>query len=137
VAFARARERLAARVVGLFGAIALGLAALGLYSLLAAAVRQKTREIGVRMALGAPPRAVTGLFLRRAAFLVVAGIGLGALVAAATTRVVRDLLYGVAPNDPASFLAAAGALGLAGLLAAFVPARRATRLDPVEALRHE
>jgi len=137
VAFARARERLAARVVGLFGAVALSLAALGLYGLLSAAVRQRTREIGVRVALGAQPGAVTGLFLRRAAVLVGLGGLAGILVAAGVTRLIRDLLYGVAPTDPGSFVAAVTALGVAGLLAAFLPARRAARLDPVEALRHE
>jgi ABC-type antimicrobial peptide transport system permease subunit len=137
VAFARARERLAARVVGLFGAVALGLAALGLYGLLSAAVRQRTREIGVRVALGAQPGAVTGLFLRRAAVLVGIGGLAGIMVAAGVTRLIRDLLYGVAPTDPESFVGAVTALGMAGLLAAFLPARRAARLDPVEALRHE
>jgi predicted permease len=137
VSFARSRERMAARVAALFGAIALGLAALGLYGLLAAAVRQRTREIGVRVALGARPGAVTGLFLRRAALLVGAGAVLGVLLAVAATRLVGDLLYGVAPTDPVSFLAALAALAGAGLLAAFLPARRAARLNPLEALRHE
>ncbi|HET7039810.1 MAG TPA: FtsX-like permease family protein, partial [Gemmatimonadales bacterium] len=137
VSFARSRERMAARVAALFGAIALGLAALGLYGLLAAGVRQRTREIGVRVALGARPGTVTGLFLRRAALLVGAGAVLGVLLAVAVTRLVGDLLYGVAPTDPLSFLAALAALAGAGLLAAFLPARRAARLDPMEALRHE
>jgi ABC-type antimicrobial peptide transport system permease subunit len=128
---------MAARVAGLFGIIALGLAALGLYGLLAAAVRQRTREIGVRMALGARPRAVTGLFLRRAGLLVGAGGVLGFLLAVAVTRLVRDLLYGVAPTDPVSFLLALAALVVAGLLATVLPARRAARLNPVEALRHD
>jgi ABC-type antimicrobial peptide transport system permease subunit len=137
VSFARSREQMAARVAALFGAIALGLAALGLYGLLAAAVRQRTREIGVRVALGARPGTVTGLFLRRAALLVSAGAVLGILLAVAATRLVGDLLYGVAPTDPVSFLAALAALAGAGLLAAFLPARRAARLNPLEALRHE
>jgi ABC-type antimicrobial peptide transport system permease subunit len=80
---------------------------------------------------------VTGLFLRRAAVLVGLGGLAGILVAAGVTRLIRDLLYGVAPTDPGSFVAAVTALGVAGLLAAFLPARRAARLDPVEALRHE
>jgi hypothetical protein len=137
VGVSRSRERMAARVAGLFGIIALGLAALGLYGLLAAAVRQRTREIGVRMALGARPRAVTGLFLRRAGLLVGAGGVLGFLLAVAVTRLVRDLLYGVAPTDPVSFLLALAALVVAGLLATVLPARRAARLNPVEALRHD
>jgi predicted permease len=137
VGFSRSRESLAARVASLFGVIALGLAALGLYGLLAAAVRQRTREIGVRVALGARPGAVTALFMRRAVLLVGAGGLLGALIALAVTRLVGGLLFGVTATDPASYLAALGALSVAGLLAAFLPARRAVRIDPMEALRHE
>jgi predicted permease len=137
VGFSRSRERMAARVTGLFGAMALGLAALGLYGMLAAAVRQRTREIGVRVALGARPGAVTGLFLRRAAVLVGLGGLLGTVIATGVTRLAGDLLYGVAPTDPTSFLAALVALVAAGMMAAYLPARRAARLDPMEALRHE
>ncbi|HEX9755566.1 MAG TPA: ABC transporter permease [Gemmatimonadales bacterium] len=137
VGFARSREQLAASVVGLFSLVALGLAALGLYGVLAAGVEQRTREIGVRVALGAGPGMVTGLFLRRAALLVAVGLALGALGALGATGIARDLLFGVTPTDPASFLVVAAVLAAAAAAAAFFPVRRAVRLDPVEALRHE
>ena len=137
VGYARSRERLASDVVALFGLVSLGLAALGLYGVLAAAVTQRTREIGVRVAMGARAADVTGLFLRRAGLLVGSGALLGAVGALAVTRVMRGLLFGVAPTDLQSLLVAAGALAVAALLAILLPVRRAARLDPVEALRHE
>jgi len=137
VGFARARERLAAGVVSLFSAVALGLAALGLYGVLASAVGQRTREIGLRVALGARPSDIARLLLRHAAAVVAAGAAAGAVGALLGTRLLGDLLFDVGPADPVSFAAAVAVLACAAVTAATLPARRAAHLDPMEALRHD
>jgi putative ABC transport system permease protein len=121
----------------LFAAVALLLASCGIYAVLAYAVTQRQREIGVRMALGAQRQNVLFLILSRGLKWVVLGLLIGILSALAFTRVIGTLLYGVTPTDPITFAAVVGTLLLAGCLAGWLPARRATRVEPMEALRHE
>ena len=127
--------RFAARIFGAFAVVALFLAALGLYGLLAYAVSRRTREIGVRMAVGASPANVRRLVLREGLGLTAAGIVLGLAVAAAAARVLGTLLYEVRPSDPVTFAAVPFLLLGVAALACLLPARRAMRVDPVVALR--
>lgn len=121
----------------LFGALAVGLAAVGVYAVLGFSVSQRTHEIGIRLALGAHPRDVLRLIVQQGMKLVCAGIVLGMAGAVALTRLMSSLLYGVSPTDPAAFLAAALLLMTAAMIACYVPARRAMRVDPIVALRDE
>ena len=129
--------RLAAWLVGLFGFLALGLAALGLYGLISFAVAQRTREIGVRMALGAQPGDVLGLVVRQGMKLVASGMMLGLAAALSLTWIVQGLLHGVKPTDLLTFGSVVLILAGVALLACYLPARRAARTDPMEALRYE
>jgi predicted permease len=130
-------EMLAAQLSGAFGALATMLAAVGLYGVMAFVVARRTREIGIRMALGAIGGDVVWLVMREVLLLAGAGVVVGLPAALAVTRLVSSQLYGVAPNDPATIvLATAGVAGVA-LLSGFLPARRATRVDPVTAIRCE
>jgi predicted permease len=130
-------QRISAILLMGSGAVALGLAALGVYGLMAYVVGQRTHEVGVRMALGAQPRDVSRLVLGQGLRLVGIGLGVGAVGAVALTQLLTSFLYGVNPLDPVTFLAVAAALSLAGLVACWLPARRAARVDPMEALRCE
>ena len=130
-------ERLVARLFGLFGALGLMLACVGLYGLLSYSVTLRTREIGIRTALGAQRRDVLVLVLRQGLVLVIAGVTLGAAAATCVTRLVASLLYGVRPTDPFTFALTAALLIAIGLVASSLPARRATRVDPMTALRCE
>jgi putative ABC transport system permease protein len=129
--------RFAARVFGGFAVAALLLSALGLYGLLSYTVSRRTREIGVRVAVGARPRDVRGLVLREGLGLCALGVVLGLLVAAATSRLLEALLYEVRPSDPLTFVAVPPLLLGVAALACLLPARRAMRVDPVVALRTE
>jgi predicted permease len=131
------QERLFAWLVSLFGAITLALAAVGIYGLVAASVASRTREIGVRMALGAGRGAVLRMLCGQIGLIAAIGVATGGGAAWALTRLVESQLFGVRPHDPASLLAAAAAVILVSLGAAILPARRAMRIDPVRALRHE
>jgi predicted permease len=131
------RERLVATITALFGGLALVLAAIGLYGVLSYAVARRTREFGIRIAVGAESSRIVTLVMREAAWVLGAGIAAGLAAASALGRVVSTLLYGVEPTDPASIAAAVIVLATAGTLAAWIPARRASRVDPIRALRYE
>lgn len=120
-----------------FASVALLLTALGIYGVISYAVGQRTREFGIRIALGATTHDVTRLVVRRGAVLTVVGLAIGLLGAALATRVIRGLLFGVQPLDAASFVAACVVLGAVATLASWLPARRAARVDPVAAMRAE
>jgi predicted permease len=132
-----ASERFNALLVGAFGALALLLVAVGIYGVMAFATQHRTREIGVRMALGASGAGVLRNVIGDAARLVIAGLGIGLIAAVPLSGLLRGLLFGVEPLDPATFVTAAAVMTLVGTLAALVPARRAARIDPVVALRQE
>jgi putative ABC transport system permease protein len=134
---AMVQERMMATLAGGFGTLALMLACIGLYGLLNYSVARRTREIGIRMALGARRSGVIGMEVRGAIRLVAIGIALGLPAAWAASRWVKSMLFGLAPTDPATIAGAAILLTAAALIAAYLPARRASRVDPMVALRHE
>jgi putative ABC transport system permease protein len=131
------QQALYGKMFGAFAAIALVLAAVGLYGVISYAVSQRTQEIGVRVALGAQARDVVRLIVTQGAWLGAVGIVIGIVGALAVTRTLRTMLFGVSPVDTASFVGVSLTLGTIALVASYVPARRAARVDPVEALRHE
>ncbi|HXW04309.1 MAG TPA: ABC transporter permease [Vicinamibacterales bacterium] len=137
VADAMWRTRVGAWMLGGFAGLALLLTAIGVFGVMAQAVTQRTAEIGIRIALGAGSRDVLALVLVRVAALTAAGIGSGTAAALGLTRFMRTLLYGVEPGDPMTFVSVAALLGLIALAAGYFPARRATRVDAMEALRAE
>jgi predicted permease len=130
-------QRAAAGLIGLFGVFSLLVASVGLYSVVAQAVAQRTREIGIRVALGAPPRDVLRLIVRNGMALAVIGAALGSIGALALMRLLAAFLYGVSATDGATFVSIALLLLVVSLVACYVPARAASRMDPVRALRHE
>jgi putative ABC transport system permease protein len=130
-------ERFYAVLLGAFAALALALAAIGIYGVVAFTVQQRTSEIGIRMALGADAAAVLGLVLRQAMLPVLVGIGLGVAAALGLTRLLRGLLYEMSATDPATFAVVAAALAAVALMAAFVPAKRAAAVDPAISLRRD
>jgi hypothetical protein len=121
-------------LLGIAGAMALLLGIVGIYGVLAYAVMQRRREVGIRLALGARPGSVKGMFVYRGMMLSAIGIAIGAAVAAGITRWMSSLLFGVRPVDAATFAAAAAVLVTAALAASYVPARRAAAVDPVQTL---
>ena len=132
-----ARRRFSAVVLGFFAAVAAALAAVGIYGVLAYAVAQRTQEIGLRMALGAGRRQVLLLILQRGLWCAAIGIVLGLAGAAAGTRYLQSMLYGVTPLDASTFVLVAAAFSAVAALASYLPARRATKVDPMVALRAE
>jgi len=131
------QERLSAALLSGLGILAAVIAAVGLYGVLAFAVAQRTREIGIRMALGAAPRQVLRGVLAEALALVGAGLAIGFLAAVALARFIASLLYGISPTDLATYAVSAALLAAVGVAAAYLPARRASRVDPMVALRYE
>ena len=132
-----ASSRFYATVLGIFAGAAVALAAIGIYGVLSYLVNQRTREIGIRIALGAKRNEVLGLILRQSSVLTAVGVLLGFGGAVALNRYVQSMLFGTSPLDPETFAAAAVVFGTISLVASYVPARRATKVDPVVALRYE
>jgi putative ABC transport system permease protein len=131
------QRRFSLVIFGVFGAAALLLAAMGIYGVTSYAVAQRTQEIGIRMALGAQMRDVLKLVLRNGMSLAFVGAAIGLAGAYAVTRVMSNLLFEVVPTDFATFVAVSAILIIVALLACFIPALRATKVDPLVALRYE
>ena len=132
-----AQERFAFMLMGIFATVALTLAAIGMYGVLAYSVSQRTQEIGIRMALGARSTQVRGIVVGQGLTVAAVGIGVGLVGALALSRLLQSLVFGVSVTDPTIIATVAGSLGTVALLAAYLPARRATRVDPMETLRNE
>jgi predicted permease len=132
-----ARPRLYAVLLGTFASLALTLAAIGLYGLMAYSVGRRTHEIGIRIALGAQPKDVLRSTIGQGVKLALAGLSIGVVCATALSRFVAGLLYGVSAGDPTTYAAVTALLGGVALIATYVPARRASRIDPMAAVRHE
>jgi predicted permease len=130
-------ERAFAALTAGFGVLALALACVGIYGIMAYSVAQRRNEIGIRLALGAQPGQVRGMILRESTWLTLAGIAVGVGGALVCTRLVRSMLYGVTPNDPATIMMGIAVLIAVALLSTWIPARRAAAVQPMEALRHE
>jgi len=124
-------------MLGIAGAMALLLGIIGIYGVMAYAVSQRRREIGIRLALGAPPSELRRMFMRHALALAGVGVAIGLVAAASLTRLMASLLFGIAPMDPLTYAAVPVVLLSAALLASYLPARRAAAVDPVETLKAE
>jgi len=132
-----AQPRFHSRLVSFFAAVAMLLAAVGIYGVIACSVGQRAREIGIRMALGAQRHDVLRMVLRQGMSLAGAGIAFGLTGAFALTRLLRTLLFGVGPTDPLTFVVVPVLLAVVAWMACWLPARRASKADPMEALRYE
>jgi ABC-type antimicrobial peptide transport system permease subunit len=130
-----ARRRFSMLLLGVFAGIALALATIGIYGVVAYLVSQGTREIGIRMALGASQRIIQTLVVRQGMVLALSGVTFGLTAAFLLTRPIRSLLFGVEATDPITFVGISLLLALVALLASYIPARRAARIDPIVSLR--
>jgi putative ABC transport system permease protein len=137
--FARwaAPQRFYMQLFGIFAGLAVFLAAVGIYGVMSFSVSRRTHEIGVRMALGAGRGDVLRLVIVRGLKITVIGVAIGIAASVALTRLIAQFLYGVKPTDPLTFVAVALLLTVVALAASYIPARRATKIDPMVALRHE
>jgi putative ABC transport system permease protein len=132
-----APRRLSVLLLSLFAGLALALATVGIYGVMSYSVTQRHREIGIRLALGAQTGDVLTLVVRQGTWLTVVGVGIGLIGALAATRLIARLLFGIRPSDPVTFITVALLLSLIALVASYIPARRAARIDPMVALRYE
>jgi ABC-type antimicrobial peptide transport system permease subunit len=137
VADSISNKRFTMTLLGVFALLALLLACIGIYGVLSYMVGQRTKEIGVRLALGAQKFDVLRMVLKDGARMTLAGILIGLIGSLALTRLMGTMLYGVRPTDPLTFISVAALLAAIALLACYVPARRAMKVDPMEALRHQ
>ncbi len=137
VSNATSQQRLRSALIGVFSIVALILAALGLYGLIACAVAERRREFGIRMALGAGSSEIRGMVLGQGLKLTVLGLVIGLIGAAAATRLMEGLLFGVSAGDPLTYLITGAVFLAVAVAATYLPARRATRVDPMTALRNE
>jgi putative ABC transport system permease protein len=137
VATARARPRFLSVLLTIFSAVALVLAAVGIYGLLAYSVARRSKEFGLRMALGAQQQDVLGLVLKQGATMIASGLITGLVAAFALTRLMSSLLYHVRATDPLTFVVVVLGLAAVAMLASYIPARRATKVNPTVALRYE
>ena len=137
VANSTSQKRFSMFLLGIFAAVALLLAAVGIYGVMSYAVTQRTHEVGIRMALGAQQRDVLALVVRQGMVMTVIGVGIGLVGAYAATQVMASLLFGIGTHDPLTFVGISLLLGTVALVASFIPARRATKVDPMIALRYE
>jgi putative ABC transport system permease protein len=137
VAESLARRRFTAVLLSLFAGFALALATIGIYSVMAYLVSQGTREIGIRMALGANQHTVLKLVVKQGMTLALSGVAIGLIAALAFSRLVSGLLFGVKATDPLTFVGIAALLTVVALVASYIPARRAARIDPMVCLRWE
>ena len=124
-------------MLAVFGALALLLAIVGVYGVLSYSVNQQTREIGIRMAMGAPTASVLSLVVRQGMRLALVGLAMGLVIALAGMRVLSSLLFGVSAHDPVMFAGVSLILATAAILACYVPARRAAKINPISALRYQ
>jgi ABC-type antimicrobial peptide transport system permease subunit len=131
------QERLIARLIGFFSILALLLACIGLYGVMAYAVVRRTNEIGIRVALGAESASVSWMIVRETLLLVVCGLAIGIPAALAASRLVETMLFGLTRNDPQTLALAAALMVVVGAAAAYLPARQASRVDPMVALHYE
>jgi ABC-type antimicrobial peptide transport system permease subunit len=130
-----ARRRFSMLLLGVFASVALALATIGIYGVMAYLVNQGTRELGIRIALGASPRNILSLVLRQGVALAFSGVTIGLASALLLTRLIRSLLFGVEATDPITFAGFSLLLAMITLLASYIPARRAARIDPLISLR--
>ena len=137
VAESLARRRFSMLLLGIFASVALVLATIGIYGVMAYLVNQGTRELGIRMALGATPRNILNLVVRQGMALAVAGVTIGLLAAFLLTRLIQSLLFGVNASDPITFAGISVLLAIITLIACYIPARRAARIDPLVSLRYD